>query len=137
MDNIIIIYGSPSSRTRSATKNTVAAPVSANDMEVVIVDLASKLLAVAEDPTVVPPKPTRMFEADYFHMDDREPPGSGGGSDSDEPVIVPRDSQVVEPNVESPENLNEDNDEGPEVVVLPPKDLTSEEIEAWQTTVSV
>jgi hypothetical protein len=106
-------------------------------MEVVSVALASKLMSVAEDPNVVPPKPTRLCDADYIHMDEGEPPESGGGSDSDEPVIVPPASQVVEPNVESPANLDEDNDEGPKVVVLPPKDLTSEEIEAWQKTVSV
>ena len=97
-------------------KNTVVDPVSAIDMEVVHVDLASRLLAVAND--VVPPKPTPLCEADYFHMDEGEPPRSGGGSDSDEPVIVPLDSQAVEPNVESPANLDEENNEGPIVFCI-------------------
>ena len=69
MDTNIIISGSQSSRTRIDTKNTVLAPVYASDMDMVIVDLASTLLAVAKDPNVVLPMPTPLCEADYFHMD--------------------------------------------------------------------
>ena len=116
MNHNINISGSPLSRTRSSTKNTVVAPVSARGMEMVTIDLVGKLLAIAKDPGVVLQKPTPLCAADYFHMDEGEPHGIGGGSDSDEPVIVPPDSQVVEPNIESPANMGEDNDEGLEDV---------------------
>jgi hypothetical protein len=130
MDTNITIGGSPASRTRSASKKHPSALVIGSDMEMVLVDLKSKNLAVATDPDVILLKPTPICPTDYCHMDEGELLGSGGGTDSDEPVIVPPNSQVLEPNAVSPADGGDDNDEGPEVVVLPPKDLTSEEIEA-------
>jgi len=137
MDNNITIGGSPASRTRSANKKNPSAHVIGIDMEMVPVDLEGTLLAVAADPGVMLPKRTPLCQADYFNMDEGEPPGSGGGSDFVEPVIVPPNSQVHEPNAVSPTHGGDDNDEGLEAVALPPKDLTSEEIEARHTTVSV
>ncbi len=125
MDNNITIDGSPASRTRSASKKHPSAQVIGSDTEMVPVDLEGSILAVAADPGVILPKPTPLYQADYFQMDEGEPPGSGGGTDSDEHVLVPPNLQVHEPNVVSPADGDDDNDEGHEVVVLPPKDLTS------------
>ena len=112
-------------------------PVTVNDMEMVPVDLEGQLLAVATDPGDIQPKHTTLVQGDYFEMNDGEPPGSRGGADSDEPVFVPHESQVVEAHGESPADDGDDNDDGPRVIVLPPKDLTSKQLSTWQTTLAI
>ena len=138
MDNINNLGGSPATRTRSASKTLPVAPITVGDMEMVPVDLAGQLLAVAAaDPGANVAKPTALCQADYFEMDEGEPHGSGGGTDSEEPVIVPPESQVLDLPVESPAYEGDDHEEGPDVIVLPPDNLTSEQISSWQTTVAV
>jgi len=139
MENVVTISGSPAARTRSATKNSNVAPVTESDMEMVQIDIHGKLLAVALDPNVILPKPTKLVAGDYFQMDVDERAGSGGGTDSEaeaEAEVAPLDPCEAD---KSPGAAKEgdDNDNDSFVVVLPPKSLSADEIEAWQETVAI
>jgi hypothetical protein len=112
------------------------------DRGMVAADLSGKLLAATET-ELKPSDVSPLRGKDYFRMTN-EPPGSAGGSDSDDHVYIPPAKGDAEGDAvgvdKGAEHMNDEDEIGlreADVVVLPPKSLSEEEKEACEETVRV
>jgi hypothetical protein len=99
------------------------------------VDLACALFAVTEESRKRIEKPTRLMPEDYFGMDDDEPPGSFGGTDSDEHQFMPaaqRDAVEEAERGKEPGSAEKEAAETQVSIVMPaPNNISEEEKVAW------